>query len=113
MSARHIILVFAAAALCACQTIRPEPRVDTQWAAREDADLASDLAACTDESYGIDLGSSTNYAISRYASAAAMAYQIERGTLRGVDLDDVYRTLRDACMGDRGWVEAEQAVTRQ
>lgn len=88
--------------LSACATPR------TEWEPRADADMTTDLAACSARADNLDMLSPSTYSDGLLGPAAAMARQVERTDgVRGLSERDVFVAVRDRCMAEKGWTETE------
>jgi len=102
---RILAVLAATAALTACSTGPGQ----TQWAAREGADLNADRALCRRAAAGIDVSAygGEAYSDGRYGAAAAMASKLDRESVRAGGAAKVYDAVFDDCMVRKGWAKAQ------
>jgi hypothetical protein len=85
--------------LAACAT-KPPP---IKWAARPDANLATDLAACSKDAGSVNQRSEEAYSDSRYGAAAAMTGRLDQTDMTSGSVDRMYDAIVFSCMTRKGW----------
>ncbi len=93
-------VAFGAAALAGCASTSKSAN---DWVGGDPARLAADMAACRDESAGVDVNAAAGYSDPRYGLTSAMAAAVAKDN----PLTDTSPQIRAAafatCMTDKGW----------
>ena len=99
-TARIAAVALGAAALDGCASA---PKPADSWVGGDPAHLAADMAACRDESAGVDVNAAAGYSDPRYGMTSAVAAAVAKDNPLTDTRSQVKAATFATCMNDKGW----------